>query len=106
VAAAFVHTVLDPVVTYAVVVVFDAGTELNPWLASILENGGWAFAAVHLPVYVLVAVILCAYTYLFSIASDNEATQLYHLAVVAWSMILLWGLLVVGNNLFVLLTGL
>jgi len=104
--AAFVHTVLDPILTYAVVTVFDVGTEANPWLAGYLTHSGWAFAMIHLPLYGFVAAVLCAYTYLFSIASEREATRLYHLSLLAWGVILLWGLIVVGNNLVVLFTGL
>jgi len=105
-AAVFVHTVLDPLVTYAVVAVFDVGVESNPWLAGYLDQGGWAFAMIHLPLYGFVAVVLCAYTYLFSIASEQEATRLHQLSLLAWSGILLWGLIVVGHNLGVLLNGL
>lgn len=104
-AAIFVHVVLDPLVTYVAVAVLQVGVESNPWLAQYLSGGGWEFAIIHLPLVVLVSTIFLAYTWLFTRSSDREATQLYLLSVVFWSVILVWGCLVVGNNLAVVLTG-
>lgn len=95
------HTVLDPVTTYVAVTVFEAGTEANPWLAGYLAQGAWAFAAIHLPVYLITFGVLGGFTWLYQQASAAEAAQLYRLSLVAWSGIILWGLLVVANNLLV-----
>lgn len=104
-AAVFVHIVVDPLVTYVSVVIFEVGVEANPWLATYLYTGDWAFLTIHLPLVLFVGAVFVGFTWLFSISSGQETKQLYFLSLLAWGGILLWGLLLVGNNLVVLLKG-
>ena len=104
-AALLLHTVLDPLLTYLAVNVFEVGVETNLWLATYLNQGLFMFTLIHLPLYLGVFLMMGLFTWLFSRASESEATQLYWLSVVIWSGIILWGILIVGNNLWVLLHG-
>ena len=104
VAAVFIHIILDPLVTYIVVVVFEVGAEANPWLATYLNSGNWAFVSIHLPLVLFVGAAFVGFTWLFSISSDRESRQLHILSLLTWSAVLLWGLLIVAHNLAVLLT--
>jgi len=105
-AAVFVHIVLDPLTTYISVVTFGVGIEANSWLAAYLHAGGWAFVKIHLPLLFFIGAIFIGFTWLFSISSKRETRQLYILSILTWGGIILWGILVVVNNLMVLFTGL
>lgn len=102
-AALLLHTVLDPMLTYLAVNVLDVGVETNLWLATYLNQGLTTFIGIHLPLYLGSLLMMSAFTWLFSRASESEATQLYWLSIGTWSAIILWGILIVGNNLWVLL---
>jgi len=95
------HTILDPVTTYIVVVIFDAGTELNPLIKPWLQDGLRSFFLIHLPLYVLGICGLMILRWLFMQANDFEQLQAYYLSVFVLSGISVWGLLLVLNNLWV-----
>lgn len=99
----FIHGVLDPVTTYFAVIVVDAGFEANTLFTGYLQEGPLAFFLAHLPLYVIFTVILFAFTVLFSTASETETDQLQTISRIGWSVVILWGSLVVLNNLRVLL---
>lgn len=101
--AVFLHGVLDPLVTYLVVTVREAGTEANPFLAGHLDSGLGGLILVHVPLYVLAFGVLLAFTWLFARASSAEVDRLYRGSLVIWGLIILWGLILVGNNLWVLI---
>ena len=102
VTALFFHGVADPIVTYFSIVILDVGFESNQWLAGYLHEGFFIFFTAHIPLYLLVAGSLCALTWLFTRATPAETEQLYHLSLLAWIGIILWGAVVVGHNLLVL----
>jgi len=98
----FIHGVLDPFSTYLAVIVYGAGTEANPWLATYVEAGWESFLIIHLPLYLVFFGVLIGFTWLFSIGSESEKQQLYSFTIVVWLVIILWGGLVVANNLLAL----
>jgi hypothetical protein len=100
--AVFLHGVADPVVTYLIVNVYDVGREANPWLATHLEAGGTSFLLIHVPLYVMIFGIFAAFTWLFHRGSGTEKEQIYKISLTLWSLIILWGALLVANNLLVL----
>ncbi|MFC7059981.1 hypothetical protein [Halovenus salina] len=103
--AVFLHGVADPVITYITVSVYDVGREANPWLATHLEKGATSFLLVHAQLYLIIFGIFAAFTWLFYRGTDSEREQIYKLSLVLWSLIILWGAFIVGNNLFVLADG-
>ncbi len=103
--ATFLHAVADPSVTYFAVNVYGAGREANPGLSGYLENGWQSFLLAHIPLYLLILACFVAFAWLFSISSESEKQQMYTLGMVLWVIISFWGILVVVNNIWVLLTG-
>lgn len=103
--ALLLHGIVDPFVTYLAVKVYGVGIEINPWLASALGQGLDTLALVHLPLFIVVFGLFVIYTWLFARASETQAKQIYRISLVGWALIITWGLLVVGHNLVVLLTG-
>lgn len=104
--AGFLHGVADPFVTYLIVNVYAVGTEANPWLATYLQSGAVKFILIHIPLYIVIFGVSAAFTWLFHYGSDTERAQIYTIARIFWSLAILWGVLIVGNNLFVLVDGL
>lgn len=104
--ALFIHGVVDPFVTYLTVVTFGVGRETNPRLIGPLGDGPVTFVGSHLPLFLVSIAVLCAFTWLFSRASPSETERAYRLSRVVWGLLILWGLLLVANNLWVLATGL
>lgn len=103
--AAGLHLVLDPVVTYLVVQVYDVGRELNPLFVEAINNGIVSFAIILIPSFVVFGLVYIGQFWLFRFADPSETEWLHRFFTVAWSINILWGLLLVGNNLFVLLSA-
>jgi len=103
--AMFLHGVADPAITYLIVDVYDVGTEANPWLAAHLSAGAAQFALIHIPLYVVALSVFVTFTWLFHRGSDAERARIHSIAVVLWTLIILWGVVIVGNNLLVLADG-
>lgn len=103
--AVFFHTVADPFVTYFAVNVYGVGMEANPWLSGHLEQGWQSFFLAHIPLYLMISAFFIAFTWLFSLGSESEKQQIYTLSMALWLLIILWGILIVVNNIWVLLTG-
>jgi membrane-bound metal-dependent hydrolase YbcI (DUF457 family) len=102
----FLHGVADPLVTYLVGPVYGVGIETNRWLSLYLSEGPVAFVAIHLPLYIFAIAGFCVFTWLFVRASPKERDQLYKLSLIVWGLIILWGVVIVANNLLVLASGL
>lgn len=101
--AVFLHGVADPFVTYLTVNVQGVGTEANPWLATQLQSGMVDFILVHIPLYVMIFGIFVGFTWLFHRGSDSEREQIYKLSLVLWLLIILWGIVIVSNNMYFLM---
>jgi hypothetical protein len=101
-----IHGVLDPLTTYLAVAVFETGIETNYWLAGYFQQGVGAVILIHVPLYLLVITSYLSFTWLFIRATPQVATRIYWLAVGCFVLLILWGIVVVGNNVSVLLLGL
>lgn len=104
--AFFLHGFVDPFVTYLAVNIYNVGVEANPLLAGPLNQGLSAFIVIHIPLYLGFFAFLCAFTWLFSRASPSETAQVYKISRIVWVGIIIWGLVIVGNNVLVLIQGL
>jgi hypothetical protein len=104
--AALLHTVVDPAVTYLAVVHFEVGSELNTFLRPWLHAGLFPFVLVHLPLYALSISGGLALRYLLQRASTRERVIIYYLSLAGFGGVACWGLLLVGNTLWVLWIGL
>lgn len=103
--ALFLHGIVDPAVTYVSIEVFSVGIETNQWLSGYIHQSAIAFILIYIPLFILVIGSLFALTWLFAKASPAETRQLHKLSLVVWIGIILWGAVVVANNLLVLITG-
>lgn len=99
------HAVGDPVVTFLAVNVLDVAVETNPLLRGPLNQGAVPFALAHVPLFVMGLLVLVMFTILFDYAEGEERTRLYWLTLGGFSVIILWGIALVGWNLFVLISS-
>jgi hypothetical protein len=104
VCAFFFHTVADPTVTYIAVILLDAGVEANPFLQQWIHNGLFSFIVVHIPLYVTGFLGFLILRWLFKQGADHEQMRIYYLSIIVLSAINLWGVLLVFNNLWVILS--
>jgi hypothetical protein len=102
----FLHGVADPLVTYLVSLVYGVGMETNHWLSMYLHRGLIAFILIHFPLYIFTIAGFCTFTWLFARASPEERYQIYKLSTITWGLIILWGMIIVTDNLLVLISGL
>lgn len=100
------HAVLDPAVSYVAVRVADVAVETNPVLAPAFATGPAAVVVAQLPLFGIVIVGLGGLTALFNRASEREAAQLYRLSLLVLGGCALWGVILVGWNSWVLVSGL
>ena len=100
------HAVLDPAVSYVAVRVADVAVETNPVLAPAFATGAAAVVVAQLPLFGIVIVGLGGLTALFNRASEREAAQLYRLSLLVLGGCALWGVILVGWNSWVLVSGL
>ena len=77
----------------------------NPVLAPAFATGPAAVVA-QLPLFGIVIVGLGGLTVLFNRASEREAAQLYRLSLLVLGGCALWGVILVGWNGWVLVSGL
>jgi len=100
--AGLLHGVLDPVVTY-ILINTQRGRETNPLLRSVFEQGiGHVFIR-HIPLFATLLACFTLLVYLFHIADETELKQLYWLSRFILGVCIIWGLLLVSWNLYVLL---
>lgn len=102
--AIFIHAVVDPLVTYYAVNVHGVGIETNVWLSEYLNDGWQSFLLIHLPLYLLIFIFFIIFSWLFTLASEPEKQQIYRLTMALWLLIATWGMILVTNNVWVLLT--
>lgn len=88
--------------TYLAVQVYDVGMEINPLFVKPLNEGALIFALAHVYLFAAVAIVFIGFLWLFELADSSERDWLRRFSTVAWSLIILCGLVLVGNNLFVL----
>lgn len=100
-----IHGILDPFVSYLAIRVFDVADELNPLMAPYFQGSIVDLFLVHLPLFLITITGLILLTWLFSLGTDSQKEQVYRLALAVFSLMILWGLGVVANNLAVLLQG-
>jgi hypothetical protein len=104
--ALIIHGVLDPLVSYLAIAVFNVGQEANHLIAPYFQDGPITLLIIHIPLYAFCIGCFFVYTWLFSRGSVSERRQMYVLSLGLWCLIILWGLLLVFNNLLVLVYGL
>lgn len=104
--ALVIHGVVDPLVSYLAIAVFEVGHEANPLMAPYFQEGFVTLVLVHLPLYLLLIGCIIVYSWLFFRASEAERQWLHRSSVVIWGLIIAWGLVLVSNNLLVLVNGL
>lgn len=101
-AGLLLHGVLDPIVTYLVVVQAEAGHEANPLMRGSLAQGPLYFAATHLLLYAVTIGCFAGVMWLLRTSSGRAHRQVHALANIVLVGIIIWGLIVVGWNLSVL----
>lgn len=104
--AFLLHVVLDPFTTYLSVRVYGVALETNPLLIEPLRQGLRSFILIHLPLIALLGIVFVGLLWLLHIGSPAEAAWVARFSTIVWILIILWGILVVANNLFVLVSGL
>jgi hypothetical protein len=100
-----IHGILDPFVSYLAIRVFNVADELNPLMAPYFEGSIVDLLLIHVPLFLITITGLLLLTWLFSLGSDSQKQQVYRLALAVFSLMILWGLVVVVNNLLVLIQG-
>jgi hypothetical protein len=100
-----IHGMLDPLVSYLAISIFDIASEANPLMAPHFQGGIGRLFLIHIPLIILTIIGLWCLTWLFSVGTGSQKRKLYRLSVGLWALIILWGLVVVANNLFVLFEG-
>lgn len=100
--AVILHTVVDPAVTYLVVIHFEVGFETNPFMRLWLYAGPLSFILIHLPIYAFSIGAGLAFRWLLQRASGTEQMAIYYLSMIGFSGLICWGLVLVANNLWVL----
>ena len=103
--ALLIHGLIDPVISYLAIQVFDVADELNPLMAPYFEGSIVDLLLIHIPLFLITITGLILLTWLFSLGTDSQKQQVYRLALAVFSLMILWGLVVVVNNLIVLLQG-
>lgn len=96
------HGVIDPIVTYLVVIQAQAGYEANPFLRGMLAQGPLYFAASHLLLYAVTTGCFVGVMWLLRISSGRARRQVHALTNIVLVGIILWGILLVGWNLSIL----
>ena len=100
-----INGLADPLISYLAINVLDVATEANPLMAPHLKGSVGELLLIHVPLMVLTVGGLAMLTWLFSIGTSSQKQQLYKISIGAWTLIILWGLVVVFNNLLVLIQG-
>lgn len=104
--AIFLHGVADPAVTYVSINLFNVGYETNPFIRQGLQAGALGFFILHLPLYIITIGAFAGISWLIKIADGPTQTRLYYFSLIITGGIVLWGILIVGWNLLVLINGL
>lgn len=104
--ALVIHGLLDPLVSYLAIAVFEVGREANPLIAPYFQEGLVTLILVHLPLYFLLIACILFHFWLFLRASETERQWLHRFSLIMWGLIIAWGLILVSNNLLVLVGGL
>lgn len=104
-AALVIHGILDPFVSYLAIRVFNVADELNPLMVPYFEGSIVDLLLIHIPLFLITITGLILLTWLFSLGSDSQKQRVYRLALAVFSLMILWGLGVVANNLVVLFQG-
>jgi hypothetical protein len=102
----FLHAILDPFITYLSIGVLGIGYESNPFLREWLNEGIGPFVLIHIPLLVIAIVGFLILRWFLSHGDESEQTQVYYLSVLILGGAIIWGGLVVINNLWVLWSGL
>jgi len=100
------HTVVDPAITYLVVIYLEVGFETTPFIQTRLHAGLFPFILMHIPVYVLSIGAALTFRWLLQQASGREQIAVYYLSIIGFSGLICWGLAIVLNNIWVLWAGL
>lgn len=106
VVAFVLHGVADPLVTHAIVNIFDVGVELNPLFRSSLRDGAVSFAIAYVPLYLIAIAGLVALSTLYHRADDSDQGRIYRISTVILNLLIVWGIAIVVWNLWVLTRGL
>ena len=96
------HGVLDPAISY-IIVKKGIGIEANPFLRPLFGHGALAILIAHLPLFGILVVCFLSLLYLFTISEEDDRKQLYLLSQLTLTVFALWGMILVGRNLYILL---
>lgn len=102
ISAFFFHTVADPTVTYVAVNLLEVGTETNPFIQSQLDRGFLRVVLMHIPLYILGIAGFVVLQWLLNRGSEQEQRHVYYLSLTLLSVINIWGIWLVWNNLRVI----
>jgi hypothetical protein len=100
--AGLIHGFLDPIITY-LVINENLGRETNPLLQPLFEQSLISVFIGHLPLFVILLVCFAFLLYLFNIAEGTERDHLYWISQSVLVVCIIWGALLVGWNLNILL---
>lgn len=100
--AGFLHGVLDPAITY-IIINKQIGHETNPFLRSVFKQSLLDVFIKHLPLFVILLVCFVILLYLFNISEGSEREQLYWISQSVLTVCIIWGVALVGWNLYILL---
>lgn len=98
------HGLLDPLLTYVIVQVFDVGSELNPILRGGLERGLLPFVLVHVPLFLGASLLFWLVTRLMRRGTAQERTFIYTVGVLVLLAMILWGVAILLWNLSIFAT--
>lgn len=103
--AFFLHTVVDPALTYLAVVHFEVAYETNPFIRQWLAAGAIPFIFIHFPMYVFCGVALISLRWFYRTATEWEQYVIYSVSMIGFSGLICWGILLALNGVRVLWLG-
>jgi hypothetical protein len=104
--AFLLHAVLDPLITYISIRVLDTGYESNAFMRVWLNDGIGSFLLIHIPLFLYGVVGFLLLRWLLKLGNESQQAQVYYLSVGILGGAIIWGGVVVINNMWVLWTGL
>lgn len=100
--AVVLHALIDPALTYYVGTVGDIGYETNPIIREAMAQGAVALIAIHLLLIVESSLLYGGLLYLIRRAEPPIAQRLAALLRIGCFALILWGLGLVGWNLWIM----
>lgn len=96
------HTIVDPLVTYYMIISGTTGYELNPFLRWALGEGLATYIAIHIPVILLSRLSISGFLLLIRRASPPSDWRLARGVEAGFGILVIWGVSLVTWNLVVM----